>query len=279
MTAPGFSARDHLPAGHRWEPVSRGESGAAVFRRHDGTAYAKCRAGSAAPQLEAERDRIGWLAAQGIPGPMVLDWSAGEWGACLVTSSVAGVPASELPPVQLLAAWPSILDGFRRLHGLPVGSCPFERRLATMFRLAAEVVAHRAVNPAWLRPGQRGRPPESLLDELRAQLPERLADEQRDLVVCHGDACLPNVIVDPDTMTCAGLVDLGRLGAADRHADLSLLRANAGDEVWADDPSCRSRADALFEAVYGPGLLDPARLRFYLHLDPLTWWAGGDPAQ
>lgn len=41
-----------------------------------------------------------------------------------------------------------------------------------------------------------------------------------DDVVVHGDYCLPNVMIDPDTLTPTGLIDLGRLGRGDRSSDL-----------------------------------------------------------
>lgn len=41
-----------------------------------------------------------------------------------------------------------------------------------------------------------------------------------DAVVHHGDFCLPNVMIDPMTLTPTGLVDLGQLGRGDRSSDL-----------------------------------------------------------
>jgi kanamycin kinase len=40
-------------------------------------------------------------------------------------------------------------------------------------------------------------------------------------VVCHGDACAPNTLIDDDGRPC-GHVDLGDLGIADRWADLAV---------------------------------------------------------
>jgi kanamycin kinase len=40
-------------------------------------------------------------------------------------------------------------------------------------------------------------------------------------VVCHGDACAPNTLID-DAGSCSGHVDLGHLGLADRWADLAI---------------------------------------------------------
>jgi streptomycin 3"-kinase len=251
-----------------WNPVSTGESNAQVFRRDDGALVAKCVAPDGVDDLHEERRRIEWLAGTGIPGPSVVDWSTSERGACLVMTAVQGVPASELDSGALLQAWPSLVAMLRRLHELPVVDCPFERTLGTMFRIAEDVVRRDAVVPEFLAEDQRGRPSTELLAELRAQLDKRLAQEAADLVVCHGDACLPNFMVDPDTPTCTGLIDLGRLGTADRHADLSLLRANAR-ESWEDDDEVQ--AERLLADLYGRDRIDPDRLRFYHHLDPLTW--------
>ena len=41
-----------------------------------------------------------------------------------------------------------------------------------------------------------------------------------DAVVCHGDACNPNFLLD-EAGRCVGYVDLGMLGVGDRWADLA----------------------------------------------------------
>jgi streptomycin 3"-kinase len=137
-----------------------------------------------------------------------------------------------------------------------------------MFRTAEDVVRRDAVVPAFLAEEQQGRPATELLAELRSQLDSRRAQEADDLVVCHGDACLPNFMIDRDTLACTGVIDLGRLGTADRHVDLSLLRANAR-ETWEGDGE--RQAERLLRELYGPDHIDPARLGFYHLLDPLTW--------
>jgi len=82
------------------------------------------------------------------------------------------------------------------------------------------------------------------------------------LVVCHGDACAPNTLIDADGH-CSGHVDLGDLGIADRWADLAVaewsLRYNyRGD--WRDE---------FFDA-YGVAP-DQERMNYYLRL-----WEAGD---
>jgi streptomycin 3"-kinase len=258
-----------LPLGKTWIRASEGESGDAVFRRSDGAAFAKISLGKGATQLDEERLRTEWLAPFGLGSAEVLDWHVSSDGACLVTRAVAGVPASDLTAVELLGAWPSIAERVRSLHEIPVGDCPFTRGLSAMFGRAADVVERNAVNPDFLDPEHQAIPPPVLLDRLRVQLPARLVQEARDLVVCHGDACLPNFMVDPQTLRCTGFIDLGRLGTADRYVDFSLLLANAR-ETWTDAGQALAARKSLFE-VHGIGATDDERLGFYLRLDPLTW--------
>lgn len=258
-----------LPAGRAWIPAHHGESGDRVYRRDDGTVYAKLARGPRASLLEEECQRTRWLAAFDIGAAPVLDWIASDDAACMVIGALPGVPACDLSLPDLLDAWPSIVRRLKRVHALPVDDCPFERTLSALFDRAEDVVARGAVNPDFLRPEQAGVPPTVLLDRLRTQLPERLAQERNDRVVCHGDACLPNFMIDPGTLRCTGLIDVGRLGVADRHVDLSLLLANAGD-TWDNAEQARIARDRLFD-LYDIAVPDQGRLDFYLELDPLTW--------
>jgi streptomycin 3"-kinase len=258
-------------AGYRiedWSPVTTGESGATVFRDEDATRYAKCVPAAEAAVLKAEHDRVEWLADQDVPGPRVLDRHSGEAGALLVTSAVPGVPADQLSAADLRVAWTHIAEAVRGLHELPARRCPFYRGLDTMVAMARDVVGRNAVNPEFLPVEQQHTPPDELLARLEPEVARMLAREATDTVVCHGDLCLPNIVVDAETLKVAGFIDLGRLGSADRYADLALLLANAR-ETWEDEDQALA-ADTLFADWYGLAL-DRDRLRFYLHLDPLTW--------
>lgn len=258
-------------AGYRiedWSPVTTGESGATVFRNADATRYTKCVPAAEAAVLKAEHDRMEWLADQHVPGPRVLDWHFGEAGALLVTSAVPGVSADRLSAANLRAAWEHIADAVRGLHELPARRCPFDRGLATMVAVARDVVGRNAVNPEFLPVEQQHTPPGALLARLGPEVARMLAHEAVDTVVCHGDLCLPNIVVDPETLEVSGFIDLGRLGSADRYADLALLLASAR-ETWEDEEQALV-ADTLFADRYGLAL-DRDRLDFYLHLDPLTW--------
>jgi streptomycin 3"-kinase len=248
--------------------VTRGESGAVVLRHISGSRFAKVASAHDVDALEAERDRIEWLHGAGVVGPTVLEWRVSEFGVALVTSAVAGITADQLDSTQLRAAWPSIIETLQDLHGVPTTSCPYDRSLETMMIAARANVADDRVRTDFLPEQLHTTPPRVILDGLERELPQRQHEEATSSVVCHGDFCLPNVLVDPHTLEVTGLVDLGRLGRADPYADIALLLANART-VWASEDTARD-ADEEFARRYDIAL-DRARLEFYLRLDPLTW--------
>ncbi|WP_329005768.1 aminoglycoside 3'-phosphotransferase [Kribbella sp. NBC_00709] len=240
-----------------WTAIDIGESDTTVYRRGD--VIAKCCAPTGVAELAAERDRVEWLASTGVPGAIVVDWLESSDGACLVTSVVPGVPGDLLPPAARDRAMRSLGAVLRELHTLT--DCPFERPLASVIGTATDVVRRDAVNPDFLTDEWRLLRPSELLDQVVAE--SSYIESVLEPVVCHGDACLPNVLFDPQTVEVTGLIDLGRLGLADRYSDLALVTIQLHDE-WSADP-------APFLAAYGLPTPDPRRLHFFRLLDPLTW--------
>ena len=228
-----------------------------VYRRGD--VFAKCCGVAGVAELRAERDRAQWLAGTGLPCATVVDWMESADGARLMTTAVPGVPGDSLPPAAHLAAAESLGRVLRDLHSLT--DCPFERPLSSVVALAEDVVRRDAVNPAFLTDEWRLLKPAELLAQVVAERP--YVESVAEPVVCHGDACLPNVLFDPATLDVTGLIDLGRLGIADRYSDLALTTIQLHDE-WSADP-------APFLAAYGLPDPDERRLSFYRLLDPLTW--------
>lgn len=246
-----------------WETVTTGCTEAVVRRSPDGRTYAKTAATSATlAELLDERDRLTWLATTPIDAPRVVDWQERDGVATLVTSTLPGVPASDLPAADARAAARGLVEFLELLHALPVGECPFDRRLGVTVGAAAENVAAGEVDEADFDEERRGWTAEALLGRLLADRERAQAGEAGDLVVCHGDFCLPNALVDPDTARVTGILDVGRLGVADRHLDAALL--------------VRSMAAVELNPGYGPELAawvaerlgaDPWRIEFYCLLD------------
>ncbi len=76
-----------------------------------------------------------------------------------------------------------------------------------------------------------GRSAQDLFRELVERRPK-----MEDLVMTHGDACLPNFIAYGGSFS--GYIDCGRLGIADRHQDMALacgsIERNFGAALVAD---------------------------------------------
>ncbi|MFN8191264.1 MAG: APH(3') family aminoglycoside O-phosphotransferase [Nocardioidaceae bacterium] len=249
-----------------WEPVTRGATRAEVRRSRDGAAYAKtARDPLTRAELEAERDRVAWLADTGFPGPSVLDWVEDGAAATLVTTAVPGVPASDLPRACVGDALPRLAGLLRDLHALPVDRCPFDRRLAVTVEAAQQAAASGSIDLDDLDPDRRGRAPADLIAEVMAGRSRAAAAEVADLVVCHGDACLPNLLLDPDTLAPTGVVDLGRLGTADRYLDLALITRSMSTTDL--NPQYGAEAAAALLAAYGVAEPDAFRLTYYRLLD------------
>jgi kanamycin kinase/streptomycin 3"-kinase/aminoglycoside 3'-phosphotransferase-2 len=247
-----------------WERVSHGHTDAVVRRSPDGRSYAKTASGPARAELTDEHERLQWLATTDLPAPRVLDWDDDGTTATLTTAAVPGVALSELPRSSVADGARAFGEFLRRLHAVDRESCPFDRWLAVTVPLALLRVEEGLVDDGDFDADRQGSTARESLDDLLERRPRAEALETPDLVVCHGDACLPNVLVDPETFAVTGMIDVGRLGVADRHLDLAL--------------AVRSVSDTSLNPGYGPDVADavlaaygrqadPWRLDFYRLLD------------
>jgi len=140
----------------------------------------------------------------------------------------------------------------RRFHALPVAECPFDHRLDALIEEARQRTRAGLVDETQFDDVRLGRTARDLLDEL-----EQTRPASEDLVVAHGDYCLPNVMIARGRIS--GFVDLGRAGVSDRHRDLALAARSLIYNHSAD------WVPLLFEE-YGLEP-DPQKLEFYQLLD------------
>jgi len=245
-------------------PVTLGMSGARVWRL-DGTPtvyvktteHAHCHDDGTG--LAAEAERLAWLASAGVTVPEVVEVGADDQFAWLVTTALNGRTAADpWPQTQRSAVIEVLADIVLALHAVPVGDCPFDRRLAVRVPEALKACADLDD----LDEERAGWSAAQLVDALVTTMPT-----SEDLVVCHGDLCLPNVLLDPETLACAGLVDVGRAGAADRHSDIALMARSIGHEINDQfDPACAQRFLDRYAAGSGV-LISSEKLEFYRLLD------------
>lgn len=211
-------------------PVWRNTVGGLTFRvdRADGPAFVKWNPGDSGESLVDEARRLDWLLGR-FPAPRVLAYGLDDTGEWLATAAIDGVSAVAEPwRERPVAAARAMGEGLRRLHdGLDPDDCPFDWSLDA--RLAD--AARRGLGAAL--------PPEPTIDRL---------------VVCHGDPCAPNTLIDPSG-GFAAIVDVGRLGVADRWADLAVAS-------WSLEWNFGAGFEGDFFDGYGIAP-DPERIAFY----------------
>lgn len=217
---------------HAVTPVWVNELGGTTFRVDGATGptYVKVSPHS----LADEAERLRW-AGRYVSVPRVI--GVGPGGAWLHTAGLPG--RSAVDPhwlTQPLVAARAIGVGLRTLHDrLPVSSCPFDWSVRSRLALTTP--------------------------SARADLSEPPPVDR--LVVCHGDACAPNTILDADGRYC-GHVDFGELGTADRWADLAIASLSLDWNYPGAAP------EAAFFAAYGVEP-DDLRIDYYRRL-----WDAGD---
>ncbi|SCE97136.1 kanamycin kinase [Micromonospora echinospora] len=222
-----------------WECLGERSSGATVYRVGEGPSFYVKTTPPRHPDDHRfnptkEAERLRWLAAQGLPVPEVVALDANDELAWVVTRALPGRPAARhWKPEERWRVIDVVADVARTLHALPVAECPFERRLADLIHQASSSMALGALDLDDVDPSHEGWTGQQLWDELSKMTPP----EEDDLVVCHGDFCLDNVLVDPETLTLAGILDVDRAGVSDRWMDLALALYNIGqDDVWGYGP-------------------------------------------
>lgn len=243
-------------AHYTWHVDHLGCSEQTVYRltRQQHCVFLKVADANSRAALEAEVARMRWLQPY-LPVPQILAFEQDEGGAYLLMSAIAGKVASDsafakrVP--QMVAG---LAEALRQFHAVPIAGCPFDHRRARQIAAAQQQVQMGQVDEHDFEAQWLGRSADSLFAELVATQPQ-----EENLVLTHGDFCLPNVLLDATSMQVTGFIDLGRVGISDRYTDLALtarsLAMNWGTEA----------VPALFRA-YGI-VPDAQKLRFYTLLD------------
>ena len=168
----------------------------------------------------------------------------------MITAALEGLDATLHPFKSDPARLVPILGVLAAFHAaVPVAACPFDFRVPAALAHVHERVRTGIVKPHDLHPEHAHLSIAAAVAEL-----ERLAPDSEDLVVCHGDYCFPNVLLDPHG-TVTGYIDVGELAVADRWWDITL---GAWSTTWNVGPGW----EGLFYESYGVEP-DGPRIRFY----------------
>jgi len=202
------------------------------------------------PTAIDEAARLRW-ARPHLPVPEVIDSGSDADVDWVLTDALDGTDATKhawlAEPERIVRAFARGLAAFHATA--PAGSCPFDFTARTALEHVRRRVREGVATAADLHPEHQHLTVEQALDEL-----DRLAPDHEDLVVCHGDYCFPNVLLD-DGGRVTGYVDVAELGVADRWCDVAV---GAWSVTWNVGPGWED----LFYEAYGIQP-DPDRIAFY----------------
>jgi kanamycin kinase len=201
------------------------------------------------PSAEAEAQRAMWARAH-VPVPEILRSGVTADATWFLSGAITGNDAtderfrSDVPGlIRRLAV------ALRQVHSIPADGCPFSFQLDAALQHARQRLRHGEIDPA--RDFHVEHADLSADAAVRKLAATRPATE--DLVVCHGDYCVPNILFHDNTL--AGFVDLGELGIADRWWDLAVATWSL---TWNFGPGYES----LFLDSYGVDFDEP-RCQYY----------------
>ena len=237
--------------GRAIEVVWLNELGGLTFRLTGGSQdiFIKWAPANSGIDLAVEQVKLEWAIIYSTV-PRVLEFGKDEKGSWLVTEAINAENAVSArwkkEPSLTVAA---IGRGLREMHEmLPVEACPFLWSTEDRISRARGRVVRGETNPTDWHEEFRGLSIEAVIAEFDSP---PTSDQ---LVVCHGDACAPNTLIDDDGQWAAH-VDMGRLGIADRWADLAIAS-------WSTQWNYGLGWDGLIYDSYG---VDPdlEKIRFY----------------
>lgn len=250
------AALDSFIAGYSWDRDPIGRSTSEVFRlerKGAPTFYLKREARSAHGELADEAARLRWLSNQRLQCPDIIASVTEDGCEWLLMSALPGRDLASASMVSVEARVVMLASALRALHSLDIASCPFDHRWSKRLAAAERRMRAGLVDEGDFDGERLGRSAHDLFSELR-----RMPAGEEDLVVTHGDACLPNFVASGERF--AGYIDCGRLGVADRYQDIALACRSIGGNFGEAfvEPFCRH---------YGLVSLDAVKMKRYQMLD------------
>lgn len=219
-------------------------------------------------ETDNEHDIVTWLSGR-VPVPEIPEYVVENETAYTLMTRVNGKMLCEeeflTNPEKLIKI---VAEGMKLLWSVDVSECPLrtsrleERLKAARYNVENGMVDLDNVEPETFGPNGFSNP-EDLLIWLEQNRPEE------DIVLTHGDFCLPNIFVDNNKVS--GFIDLGKMGPADRWQDIAIAlrsmehnfsgRYNNGKAYYRFEPQMLLNELGVE--------MDEAKNRYYMLLDEL----------
>ncbi|MCQ2983189.1 MAG: aminoglycoside 3'-phosphotransferase [Treponemataceae bacterium] len=223
-------------------------------------------------QQSAETDNeyamVTWLAGK-LPVPQIPAYCVEQGTAYTLMTKATGTMLCDntylTQPEKLIQM---VADGLRQLWTVDVTTCPcassrLTQRLQNLdYRVSHNLVDVENTEPETFGPGGF-KNPEELLRWLKDNRPAE------DIVLTHGDFCLPNLFATGDSIT--SYIDLGKMGPADRWQDVAIAIRSLHHNFtgyYTDGKVLYNFEPHMLTDALGISF-DPVKYRYYLLLDEL----------
>lgn len=217
-------------------------------------------------ETASERCMMKWMEGK-LPVPKILCAMQKDGKSYLLMTRISGKMSCAEEYMEKEEFLVKVLaESLKKLWEVDITDCPAVWNLDVKLKAARKNVEQNLVDVDNVEPetfGEGGfKDPQDLWNWLEQNRPKE------DLVLSHGDFCLPNIFIENGKL--AGFIDLGRMGAADRWQDIALcyrsLKHNFGGE-YGGKVYENFRPERLFEAL---GIEpDWEKLKYYTLMDEL----------
>lgn len=168
--------------------------------------------------FQSEMTMMTWLNGK-VLVPRIIEYGMSEGYYYLLMTKLEGLMAFDEELMKNPEALIDILvSGIKSFWEIPIKDCPIDNRNENKLKIAKKRVENNLVEIDDWDPeltGKRFDKPEEIYQYL---VENKITEE---LVVSHGDYCLPNIFIKDQKIT--GFIDLSRAGIADIYQDISLL--------------------------------------------------------
>lgn len=192
--------------------------------------------------FDIEEDGMYYLVMEMLPGQM------GQYG------------FMQLPTEDMIKLY---ANEIKKWHSIDYHDFPHVNTLTDKIEHTRYNVKHHLVKEQYFERELQGKTGQEVFDEMMACYPKDF-----DLVLCHGDVCMPNFMIDNGKVT--GWIDVVGCGVNDRYLDIAIaLRTLRFNFEWLNK-KFDNKDMKLFLDTYGIEKLDKEKVKFYILLDELT---------
>lgn len=151
----------------------------------------------------------------------------------------------------------------KKWHQIQIENFPNVNTLQEKLEHVRNNVEKHLVKTQYFEREYQGKTPEELYQKMMLLYPREF-----DLVLCHGDVCMPNFMIENGKVT--GWIDVIGCGVNDRYLDVAIALRTLRFNFEAMHQEFTKERMQLFLKTYGLNKLDMKKLEFYILLDEMT---------